>query len=83
MTDIPGRSRAASAWPSSMAILMGKRCTTLVKLPVALSALSTPTPPERPTVLVELGARSDLRDHVRTLEGARAGDDRGQEYNVT
>ena len=38
---MPARSRAASSWSGSIAILTGRRCTTLVKLPVALSALST------------------------------------------
>ena len=37
ITDMPGRSLPTSGWPGSSTILTGMRCTTLVKLPVALS----------------------------------------------
>ena len=36
-TDMPGRSRPASGLSGSSRSLTGMRCTTLVKLPVALS----------------------------------------------
>ena len=37
ITDSPGRSRSAVAWPASSTIFTGTRCTIFVKLPVALS----------------------------------------------
>src|SRR5580704_8623110 len=37
ITDRPGRNRWAAAWPRSSTIFTGTRCTTFVKLPVALS----------------------------------------------
>ena len=40
-TDMPGSSRSSSFWPLSSAIRTGMRCTTLVKLPVALSGGSS------------------------------------------
>ncbi len=40
-TDIPGRSRGASAWSGSIEMRTAMRCATFTKLPVALSALST------------------------------------------
>src|SRR6185437_11549517 len=40
-TDMPGRTRVPSEGLGSSAILTGTRCTTLVKLPVALSGGSS------------------------------------------
>ena len=37
VTDMPGRNTNESGLPASSTILTGMRCTTLVKLPVALS----------------------------------------------
>src|SRR6202171_5524165 len=41
ITDMPGRRSTAASLPASSAILTGMRCTTLVKLPVALSGGSS------------------------------------------
>ena len=41
ITDMPGRNCPSSGWPWSSVILTGMRCTTLVKLPVALSGGSS------------------------------------------
>ena len=40
-TDIPGRTNVPSAESASSTIFTGTRCTTLVKLPVALSGGSS------------------------------------------
>src|SRR5262249_4748077 len=41
MTDMPGRSTSVGDWAGSRTIFTGMRCTTLVKLPVALSGGSS------------------------------------------
>ena len=65
ITDMPGRSSMRGFLPVSSAIRTGMRCTTLVKLPVALSGGSSANSwPLAGAMLIDMAVHDLAREHV-------------------